>query len=77
MNMITFEIKLHSNNIPYKEPNDIFYKAWFRNKEHHREDGPAIMFFDGTVGYWLFDGNYTKKVWEDKISHLKRTTGKR
>ena len=28
-------------------------KRWYRGYELHREDGPAVEWFDGTVEYWL------------------------
>ena len=43
-------------NLPggdYLQVLDGSHKAWLKNGKYHREDGPAIIYDDGTVEYWL------------------------
>ena len=35
---------------------------YFLNREFHREDGPAIIYKNGALRYYLNDNNITKEV---------------
>jgi hypothetical protein len=45
----------------------------YRNEKGdlHREDGPAIVFFDGTEWYYLNQKRYSKEDWEEEVVKLK------
>jgi hypothetical protein len=38
-------------------------KAWHLNGRFHRDDGPAIEYADGGVGWYLFDQELTLNAW--------------
>ena len=43
-------------------------KYWFLNDKRHREDGPAVEWYDGSKSWWLND----KVVTEEE--HKRRTS---
>lgn len=47
---------------------------WYLNNGFHREDGPAIMYEDGNVQWWLNDIIYSKAEHDilKKVEHSER-----
>lgn len=39
--------------------------------QYHREDGPAIEFYDGDFRYYLNHTRYNKEEWENEILKIK------
>lgn len=35
-------------------------KYWYVHGEPHRENGPAVMFSDGKIGWWLYGIEYNE-----------------
>lgn len=68
MNIIHFDVTVHSN--------DIFSKAWFKNNKCHRENGPAITYLYYREEYWLNDKQYSKKEYEDRLDYIKKLKDK-
>jgi hypothetical protein len=44
--------------------------TWLSNGQEHRLDGPAVVFEDGTVEYWVSGLRMSEKVWRE---HQERT----
>ena len=42
-----------------------------KNKQCHREDGPAVIFPEGDKLYYLNDKNFIKSDWEVEVAKLK------
>jgi hypothetical protein len=49
-------------------------KFWYKNGELHREDGPAVEYYDGTKKWYLNGFNYTEEEFLKKISPVKELT---
>ncbi len=48
-----------------KNPFGFVTTYWANNGKTHREDGPAIKYYDGGESYWLNGKRYTEKeYWE-------------
>jgi hypothetical protein len=46
--------------------------AWYKDGKFHREDGPAICFFESSHKAWYLNGNgYTEKEWKLKVRKIK------
>ncbi len=39
-------------------------KVWYKNGKWHRSDGPAVIFVDGSVDYWINGERVNKKAIE-------------
>ena len=47
-------------------------KVWELNKQFHRVDGPAIIYTDGIVEYFLHDSILSKTDWEKEVAKIKK-----
>ena len=50
------------------------YKAYWENDKRHRIDGPAIVYSNGDVEYWIEGANYFYEEWLEKVSPKKEMT---
>ena len=46
-------------------------KAWYKNGQRHREDGPAIEFADGSKRWHLNDKYYSEQDWKIALRKIK------
>jgi hypothetical protein len=47
-------------------------KYWFFKGKLHRENGPAVEYFNGNVEYWLHGIKLTKKFFKKEVAKLKK-----
>jgi len=44
------------------------FKSWWLDEKRHREDGPAVIFIDGTEE-WYLNGRYlTKEKFDERVN---------
>ena len=54
----------HGTNIEHREAGAARicidgYKSWYQEDKRHREVGPAVIYYNGSKGYWI-DGEPVK-----------------
>lgn len=55
-----------------------YFKSWYKNGLCHRETGPAIIWYNGYLQYWLNGDCYyqDKQEWEQELQKLKEANKK-
>jgi len=46
-------------------------KAWYQHGMKHRETGPSVIWYDGTVEFWLNGNEYSIEKWAEKVGMRK------
>ena len=52
------------------------HKKWYLNGECHREDGPAIEWFNGNKSWFLNDKCYTEDEYKKEMAKRSSSLGK-
>jgi hypothetical protein len=48
------------------------YSIWFINGRRHREDGPAVIYHNGSTEYWLYGKYLTEEEFNEVPDELRR-----
>lgn len=43
---------------------------WNENQELHNENGPAVIWNDGKIEYWLFGNKYEEKSYKEYLQTI-------
>ena len=64
MSYLTYEVRVYEDGT----------KKWLLNNKRHREDGPAIEYYDDSKGWYLDDVQYTEEEFNRKMSPVQEMT---
>ena len=62
----TYEVRVYNDGT----------KFWSLNGKYHREDGPAIEWYDGDKNWYLNGTEYTEAEWKAKLNPVKELSVK-